>query len=74
LNALKCINWERRVDKDADGIVTEEEIKEIISLSATSNELLNIKNQAGEYAALIMEELDRKDKGFIMVIITYKIR
>ena len=74
MNALKCINWERRVDKDADGIVTEEEIKEIISLSATSNELLNIKNQAGEYAALIMEELDRKDKGFIMVIITYKIR
>ncbi|GAU42660.1 hypothetical protein TSUD_398650 [Trifolium subterraneum] len=55
------------VDKDADGRITEEEIKEIISLSAGTNKLSNIQNQAGEYAALIMEELDPDDTGFIMV-------
>ncbi|XLR19489.1 hypothetical protein S83_047401, partial [Arachis hypogaea] len=46
------------VDKDADGRITEEETKEIICLSATTNKLSNIQQQAEEYAALIMEELD----------------
>ncbi|ESW09824.1 hypothetical protein PHAVU_009G159200 [Phaseolus vulgaris] len=55
------------VDKDADGRITEEEIKEIICLSATTNKLANIQKQAEEYAALIMEELDPDDTGFIMV-------
>ncbi|KAG5067124.1 hypothetical protein AAZX31_04G185700 [Glycine max] len=55
------------VDKDADGRITEEEIKEIICLSATTNKLANIQKQAEEYAALIMEELDPEDTGFIMV-------
>ncbi|XP_020223517.1 respiratory burst oxidase homolog protein C [Cajanus cajan] len=55
------------VDKDADGRITEEEIKEIICLSATTNKLSNIQKQAEEYAALIMEELDPDDTGFIMV-------
>ncbi|QHN82366.1 uncharacterized protein DS421_20g695190 [Arachis hypogaea] len=54
------------VDKDADGRITEEEIKEIICLSATTNKLSNIQQQAKEYAALIMEELDPKETGFIM--------
>ncbi|XP_027339288.1 respiratory burst oxidase homolog protein C-like isoform X2 [Abrus precatorius] len=55
------------VDKDADGRITEEEINEIICLSATTNKLSNIQKQAEEYAALIMEELDPDDTGFIMV-------
>ncbi|MED6198597.1 hypothetical protein PIB30_067948, partial [Stylosanthes scabra] len=55
------------VDKDADGRITEEEIKEIISLSATTNKLSNIQHQAEEYAALIMEELDPEETGFIML-------
>ncbi|TKY73730.1 Respiratory burst oxidase-like protein C [Spatholobus suberectus] len=55
------------VDKDADGRITEEEIKEIICLSATTNKLSNIQKQAEEYAALIMEELDPDETGFIMV-------
>ncbi|KAI4336424.1 hypothetical protein L6164_014953 [Bauhinia variegata] len=55
------------VDKDADGRITEEEIKQIISLSATTNKLANIQKQAEEYAALIMEELDPDDTGFIMI-------
>ncbi|KAK7358737.1 hypothetical protein VNO77_00675 [Canavalia gladiata] len=55
------------VDKDADGRITEEEIKEIICLSATANKLSNIQKQAEEYAALIMEELDPDDSGYIMI-------
>ncbi|KAI6670682.1 hypothetical protein NL676_005567 [Syzygium grande] len=55
------------VDKDADGRITEEEVREIISLSASANKLSNIQKQAQEYAALIMEELDPENKGYIMV-------
>ncbi|KAJ8560000.1 hypothetical protein K7X08_004058 [Anisodus acutangulus] len=51
------------VDKDADGRITEEEVKEIISLSASANKLSNIQKQAEEYAALIMEELDPRKLG-----------
>ncbi|KAK6787548.1 hypothetical protein RDI58_016073 [Solanum bulbocastanum] len=55
------------VDKDADGRLTEEEVREIICLSASANKLSNIQKQAAEYAALIMEELDREHKGYIML-------
>ncbi|XP_059642510.1 respiratory burst oxidase homolog protein C-like isoform X2 [Cornus florida] len=55
------------VDKDADGRITEEEVREIISLSASSNKFTNIQKQAGEYAALIMEELDPENHGYIMI-------
>ncbi|XLU23461.1 hypothetical protein S245_059527, partial [Arachis hypogaea] len=56
------------VDKDADGRITKEEIKESICLSATTNKLSNIQQQAEEYAALIMEELDPEETKFIMVL------
>lgn len=55
------------VDRDADGMITEEEVEEIISLSASCNKLANIQNQADEYAALIMEELDPDNCGYILV-------
>ncbi|KAL5678573.1 hypothetical protein ACJX0J_014704, partial [Zea mays] len=56
------------VDKDADGRITEEEIREIISLSASTNRLSKITaKQAAEYALLIMEELDRGNLGYIDV-------
>ncbi|CAH8363102.1 unnamed protein product [Eruca vesicaria subsp. sativa] len=55
------------VDKDEDGRVTEEEVAEIISLSASANKLSNIQKQAKEYAALIMEELDPDNAGYIMI-------
>ncbi|XP_030536789.1 respiratory burst oxidase homolog protein D [Rhodamnia argentea] len=55
------------VDKNADGRITEDEVREIISLSASANKLSNIQKQAQEYAALIMEELDPDNKGYIMV-------
>lgn len=55
------------VDKDADGRITEEEVREIISLSASANKLSNIQKQADEYSALIMEELDPDNLGYIMI-------
>ncbi|KAB1223851.1 hypothetical protein CJ030_MR2G009204 [Morella rubra] len=56
-----------KVDKDADGRITKLEITEIICLSASANHLSNIQKQAEEYAALIMEELDPDNFGYIMV-------
>ncbi|PON82521.1 Respiratory burst oxidase [Trema orientale] len=53
------------VDKDGDGQITEEEVKEIILLSASANKLSRIHHYAGEYAALIMEELDPENLGYI---------
>ncbi|XP_050379231.1 respiratory burst oxidase homolog protein C [Argentina anserina] len=55
------------VDKDGDGRISVEEVKEIISFSASANKLSNIQNQAEEYAALIMEELDPDNLGYIMI-------
>lgn len=56
-----------RVDKNADGRINEEEVKEIISLSATANKLSNVQEQAEEYARLIMEELDPNGLGYIEI-------
>ncbi|KAI3942242.1 hypothetical protein MKW92_006409 [Papaver armeniacum] len=56
------------IDKDADGRITQEEIEEIITLSASTNKLLRIdKEQAKEYAIFIMELLDPDNSGYIMV-------
>ncbi|CAN1778337.1 Respiratory burst oxidase homolog protein F [Linum perenne] len=53
------------VDKNEDGRLTEEDVKEIIMLSASANKLSRLKEQAEEYAALIMEELDPERLGYI---------
>ncbi|KAI4364919.1 hypothetical protein MLD38_020950 [Melastoma candidum] len=53
------------VDKNEDGRITEAEVKEIIMLSASANKLSRLKDQAEEYAALIMEELDPERLGYI---------
>lgn len=42
---------------------------QIISLSASANKLSNIQKQADEYAAMIMEELDPNNLGYIMVLL-----
>ncbi|XP_010523349.1 PREDICTED: respiratory burst oxidase homolog protein A isoform X2 [Tarenaya hassleriana] len=55
------------VDRDTDGRLTEAEVREIISLSASANKLVNIQKRADEYAALIMEELDPYNLGYIMM-------
>ncbi|XVE64767.1 hypothetical protein DITRI_Ditri07aG0128300 [Diplodiscus trichospermus] len=53
------------VNKKEDGRITEVEVKEIIMLSASANKLSTLKEQAEEYAALIMEELDPERLGYI---------
>ncbi|CAK8539339.1 unnamed protein product [Lathyrus sativus] len=53
------------VDKNEDGILNKEEVKEIIALSASANKLSRLKEQAQEYADLIMEELDPERLGYI---------
>jgi hypothetical protein len=40
---------------------------QLIVLSASANNLSKLKEQAEEYAALIMEELDRENLGYIEV-------
>lgn len=44
---------------------------QIIMLSASANRLSRLKEQAEEYAALIMEELDPERLGYIEVGIIY---
>ncbi|XP_071696111.1 respiratory burst oxidase homolog protein A-like isoform X2 [Rutidosis leptorrhynchoides] len=53
------------VDKNEDGRITEEEVKEIIMLSASANKLSRLQEQAEEYATLIIEELDPERLGYI---------
>ncbi|KAL4180828.1 hypothetical protein AMTRI_Chr12g234330 [Amborella trichopoda] len=53
------------VDTNADGKITREEVQELIILSASANKLSKLKEQAQEYATLIMEELDPENLGYI---------
>ncbi|XP_072989307.1 respiratory burst oxidase homolog protein E-like [Typha latifolia] len=53
------------VDTNVDGRITREEVQELIILSASANKLSKLKEQAAEYAALIMEELDPENLGYI---------
>ncbi|PIA59476.1 hypothetical protein AQUCO_00400393v1 [Aquilegia coerulea] len=52
-------------DKNGDGKLSEEEVQEVIVLSASANKLANLKGNAATYASLIMEELDPDHKGYI---------
>ncbi|KAK6935953.1 Ferric reductase transmembrane component-like domain [Dillenia turbinata] len=52
-------------DKNGDGMLSEDEVTEIIQLSASANKLANLKQHAATYAALIMEELDPDHHGYI---------
>ncbi|XBJ26004.1 hypothetical protein VPH35_003519 [Triticum aestivum] len=54
-------------DKNGDGKLTEDEVKEIIVLSAGANKLAKLKKHAATYASLIMEELDPDARGYIEV-------
>ncbi|KAK7255845.1 hypothetical protein RIF29_29268 [Crotalaria pallida] len=52
-------------DKNGDGRLSEEEVQEVIVLSASANKLGSLKQHAAEYASLIMEELDPDQNGYI---------
>ncbi|KAJ1268713.1 hypothetical protein BS78_07G156100 [Paspalum vaginatum] len=53
------------VDTNVDGRIAREEVQELIVLSASANKLSKLKEQAEEYASLIMEELDPENLGYI---------
>ncbi|XP_066331232.1 respiratory burst oxidase homolog protein E-like [Miscanthus floridulus] len=53
------------VDTNVDGRITREEVQELIVLSASANKLSKLKEQAEEYASLIMEELDPENLSYI---------
>ncbi|KAF3787286.1 putative respiratory burst oxidase-like protein H [Nymphaea thermarum] len=52
-------------DKNGDGKLSEEEVREVIDLSASTNKLAKLKGNAATYASLIMEELDPDHHGYI---------
>ncbi|CAK9184830.1 unnamed protein product [Ilex paraguariensis] len=52
-------------DKNGDGKLSEDEVEEVLVMSASANKLANFKKHATTYAALIMEELDPDHLGFI---------
>ncbi|XP_071687893.1 putative respiratory burst oxidase homolog protein H [Rutidosis leptorrhynchoides] len=52
-------------DKNGDGLLTEEDVKEVLIMSASANKLSTFKKHAGTYAALIMERLDPDQCGYI---------
>ncbi|KAF6985847.1 hypothetical protein CFC21_003665 [Triticum aestivum] len=54
-------------EKDGDGRVLEEDIKEMIMLSANANNLTMDTQQSQKYARLMMEELDPDDLGYIQL-------
>ncbi|EYU36232.1 hypothetical protein ABFS82_14G248000 [Erythranthe guttata] len=52
-------------DKNGDGKLSEDEVKEVLVMSASANKLSRFKQDAANYASLIMEELDPDNKGYI---------
>ncbi|XP_076933352.1 respiratory burst oxidase homolog protein E-like [Bidens hawaiensis] len=52
-------------DSNEDGRITRGEIQELLVLSASANRLSKLKEEAEEYASLIMEELDPENLGYI---------
>uniref|UniRef100_A0A452ZA22 Respiratory burst oxidase-B-like protein n=2 Tax=Aegilops tauschii subsp. strangulata TaxID=200361 RepID=A0A452ZA22_AEGTS len=53
------------VDKNADGRISDVEVKQIITLSASANHLTITAQQSEEYVKLIMEELDLHGRGYL---------
>ncbi|KAF6985025.1 hypothetical protein CFC21_002946, partial [Triticum aestivum] len=53
------------VDKNDDGRISEDEAKQIITLSVSANKLTMVPRQCEEYARLIMEALDPNELGYI---------
>ncbi|XP_073526452.1 uncharacterized protein [Phyllobates terribilis] len=54
-------------DKNGDGKLSEDEVREVLVLSASANKLNNLKQQSAVYASLIMEELDPDQLGYIEI-------
>ncbi|XP_028763556.1 respiratory burst oxidase homolog protein A-like isoform X1 [Neltuma alba] len=54
-------------DRNMDGRITEPDIKQTILLSAFTNKLSVTQEEAEDYAAMIMDLLDSKSRGYIEV-------
>ncbi|TKY55030.1 Respiratory burst oxidase-like protein F [Spatholobus suberectus] len=54
-------------NRNKDGRITETDIKQTILLTASTNKLSVTHDEAEDYAALIMESLDKKNKGYIEI-------
>ncbi|CAH8384703.1 unnamed protein product [Eruca vesicaria subsp. sativa] len=54
-------------DKDGDGRLSQQEVKEFIRLTATAKNQSATKNMVDKYAAMIIKELDPDDFGYIMI-------
>ncbi|KAK4441132.1 putative respiratory burst oxidaseprotein H [Sesamum alatum] len=52
-------------DKNGDGKLSEDEVREVLIMSASANKLSKFKQHAATYASLIMEEFDPDDQGYI---------
>ncbi|KAI3956386.1 hypothetical protein MKW92_032033 [Papaver armeniacum] len=53
------------VDKDADGKISEEEVRKVIELCASTNNLPSVAYLASQYTAMIMDELDPDGRGYV---------
>ncbi|KAH7528865.1 hypothetical protein FEM48_Zijuj05G0123200 [Ziziphus jujuba var. spinosa] len=54
-------------DRNMDGKITEMDIKQSILLSASTNQLSLSHEEAEDYAALVMEEVDKENRGYIQL-------
>ncbi|XP_073226750.1 respiratory burst oxidase homolog protein A-like isoform X2 [Cicer arietinum] len=54
-------------NRNMDGRITETDIKQTILLTASINKLSVTRDEAEDYAALIMESVDNKNKGYIEI-------
>ncbi|KAK7265862.1 hypothetical protein RJT34_33486 [Clitoria ternatea] len=54
-------------NRNMDGRITETDIKQTILLTASTNKLSVTHDEAEDYAALIMESVDKKNKGYIEI-------
>ncbi|XP_058761419.1 respiratory burst oxidase homolog protein A-like isoform X2 [Vicia villosa] len=52
-------------NRNMDGRITETDIKQTILLTASINKLSVTRDEAEDYAGLIMESVDKKNKGYI---------
>ncbi|KAI3959399.1 hypothetical protein MKW98_018989 [Papaver atlanticum] len=53
------------VDKDADGKISEEEVRKVIEIWASANNLPSVAYLASKYTAMIMDGLDPDGLGYI---------
>ncbi|PON69705.1 Respiratory burst oxidase [Trema orientale] len=54
-------------DRNMDGKITENDIKQTVLLSASTNKLSLTHEESEDYASLVMEVLDKENRGYIEI-------